>query len=80
MIKEHLKGGNMRGPSSSSATDIVYIDHSNSSLELGIIPDTTVPDSFSSIMKNNTLIIMKKFLNKKEENDDINKPYPLHEP
>lgn len=80
MIKEHLKGGNMKNLNSSSATDIIYIDHSNSSLEFGIIPDTTVPDSFSSIMKNNTLIIMEEFVDKKDENNDTKKPNPQLKP
>jgi len=56
----------MKDPKSSSATDIVYLDYSNSSVEFGITPDTTLPDSLFSIMKNNTIIISVENLDENE--------------
>ena len=57
MIKEHLKVGNMKSYNTSSAKDIVYLDHSNSASGFGCVQDSTMSDNLSAYIKNQTIVI-----------------------
>jgi len=58
----------MKNHKSTSATNITYLDYSNTSVEFGIVPDTNIPDSTISILKNNSLIISNEYINTTEYN------------
>ena len=57
MIEELLKDGGIMGPSNSIIKNIVYLDHTSTSIECPCKDDSNRPDGLLNIMRDNIIIL-----------------------